>query len=191
MERLRKTSERSGSEIAALEKVVEARQLDVEKAQQSYDQLQQVNNALKQEIDTLNKELQTVGTDLMKQAEARGVEKQKYDRRIAELQQDLVKVSEAARKREIEATAEAYNRVEEFSNDRRLGQEQYNKLQNEYRQLHDLVQKLQRENALYVDKIEQVRAENEAKVAQANERVRSAEIKLTAQDSESKRECAK
>ena len=54
-------------------------------------ELKSNNMTLQNEIRTLNGEIQELGADLLAQAQARGGEKEKYDLKIRELQDDIAK----------------------------------------------------------------------------------------------------
>uniref|UniRef100_A0A7S3PLA1 Uncharacterized protein n=1 Tax=Aplanochytrium stocchinoi TaxID=215587 RepID=A0A7S3PLA1_9STRA len=183
-------AQRTAQQVGVIQELADSRQKEIEKARKENAELKQSNLALQNEIRTLNGEIQELGADLLAQAQARAAEKEKFDVKARELQDDLSKLAEESRLRERQQTEEAANRSAEATEHRKHSEAQYSKLQDEYRQLNDVLQALQSDNATQAQEMENERVEAETKLRDAIERAREAEVKHSMLESDSKREAA-
>eukprot|EP00514_Thraustochytrium_sp_LLF1b_P009461 CAMPEP_0184555222 /NCGR_PEP_ID=MMETSP0199_2-20130426/37037_1 /TAXON_ID=1112570 /ORGANISM="Thraustochytrium sp., Strain LLF1b" /LENGTH=897 /DNA_ID=CAMNT_0026951493 /DNA_START=364 /DNA_END=3054 /DNA_ORIENTATION=+ len=183
-------AQRTQQQVEAAQAIASAREQELENARMEANELKQSTRALQDENRSLRGEIETLGNDLLGQSQALSVEKERWEGRTRELQEELSRVVAESRERERGAAENLRMKMAEFSEQRRSLESQNERVQSEYRQLHDLLQRTQNEKESQSRQLEIAREELESRVTSTQDRARSIEEESSRKEAEYKRDSA-
>ena len=190
IEERKRHAERTEGQVQAARELAQAAEQELEEARAMGSELSRVNRELEEEVRELKMQLEAVGTDLHSQTLARRQDRERLEARIGELQAEMQRVQDEARAREREIVADTSRREADTSKSRREWEDQHARLQEENRQLNELLQRQQREHVAKLEDFETAREQFEERIADAIGKQRQAEAAVSKRDAGTAQEMA-
>ena len=170
-ERCRADAEASGDKVKHLETTISVMQKEVQARVES-------SKAASEDVSILKNELEKVGSDLLQLAHEKAAEKAALESRISELQTSLKDIVEGARAREHEHAEALRENSKRADAARHEADAKYATLQEECRELNEMLQKKQSRETSSIESFQAERDAYEARVAAAIAKQQRAEEDL-------------